>query len=125
MKPNCPTAICDQPGAAITQNLKGDPAAGEKVFVDNCEKCHGKQGTGGIENPGSTDGTIPSLNPIDQAMGAGNRQVFATSLDLFIEHGSTPDGTNPKNVMDAWGDSGKLTPQQIADVIAYIIGLNK
>jgi len=26
--------------------------------------------------------------------------------------------------MDSWGDSKKLTPQQIADVIAYIISLN-
>jgi len=27
--------------------------------------------------------------------------------------------------MPAWGDSGALKPQQIADVIAYIISLNK
>jgi mono/diheme cytochrome c family protein len=50
--------------------------------------------------------------------------VFARTLDLFIEHGSTPEGPNPKDVMAAWGDDGKLTPQQIADVIAYIVSLN-
>ncbi len=124
MKPNCSGGTCDQPGPAITQNLKGDPAAGAKVFADNCEKCHGNQGKGGVENPGSNDGTMPSLNPVDEDMGRGNPQLFATTLDLFIEHGSTPDGPNPKNVMDSWGDSGKLTPQQIADVISYIVSLN-
>lgn len=113
------------PGPAITQNLTGDPKAGEQVFVDNCKKCHGDQGKQGIDNPGSTDGTVPPLNPIDETMMSQDTSVFATNIDLFIEHGSTPEGTNPKNVMDAWGDNKKLTPQQIADVIAYIIGLNR
>jgi mono/diheme cytochrome c family protein len=115
------------PGPAITQKLKGDPKAGEQVFVDNCKKCHGDQGKGGVENPGSTDGTIPPLGPVDdpEAMHTNNPEEFALVLDLFIEHGSTPEGPNPKEVMDAWGDKGKLTPQQIADVIAYIISLNK
>jgi mono/diheme cytochrome c family protein len=27
--------------------------------------------------------------------------------------------------MPAWGDTGKLTPQQIADVIAYILSVNR
>ncbi len=125
MKPNCASGKCDQPGPAITQNLKGDLTAGEKVYADSCQKCHGPQGQGGVPNPGSTDGTIPSLNPVDENMGKGNPKLFATTLDLFIEHGSTPDGPNPKEVMDAWGDQGKLTPQQIADVIAYIMSLNQ
>lgn len=115
------------PGPAITQKLTGDPKAGEQVFVDNCKKCHGDQGKGGIANPGSTDGTIPPLGPVDDpaAFRTNNPEQFALVLDLFIEHGSTPEGNNPKEVMDAWGDKAKLTPQQIADVIAYIKGLNK
>jgi mono/diheme cytochrome c family protein len=44
---------------------------------------------------------------------------------LFIEHGSTPEGDNPAKSMPAWGDNNTLTPQQIADVIAYIMSLNK
>ena len=58
-KPNCGKPDCTKTGPAITQNLKGDATAGQKVFVDNCEKCHGKQGATGIDNPGSTDGTVP------------------------------------------------------------------
>jgi mono/diheme cytochrome c family protein len=124
-KPNCGKPDCIKPGPAIAQNLKGDVTAGQKVFVDNCEKCHGKQGATGIDNPGSTDGTVPDLNPIDSAFSTKNPTAFAAQIDAFVEHGSTPDGPSPKNVMDSWGDSGKLTPQQIADVIAYVISLNK
>ena len=110
------------PGAAI--GLTGEPKAGAQIFVDNCQKCHGEKGVGGVENPGSTDGTIPPLNPIDETMVAKDLKVFATNIDLFIEHGSTPEGPNPKEKMPAWGDDQKLTPQQIADVIAYLISLN-
>jgi len=110
------------PGPAVA--LTGDVTSGTKVYVDNCQKCHGPQGTGGVANPGSTDGTIPPLNPIDETLIDRNPHVYAYNLDLFIEHGSTPEGPNPKQVMPAWGDTKKLTPQQIADVIAYVISLN-
>jgi mono/diheme cytochrome c family protein len=110
------------PGAAI--GLTGDPKAGEKVYVDNCQKCHGEKGVGGVDNPGSDDGTIPPLNPIDETMVDKDTKVFATNIDLFVEHGSTPEGDSPKEKMAAWGDDKKLTPQQIADVIAYLISLN-
>ncbi len=95
------------------------------MFADNCEKCHGKEGAKGIDNPGSTDGTVPTLNPIDPGFSTKDPTAFAAQIDAFVEHGSIPDGSNPKNVMDAWGDKGKLTPQQIADVIAYVMNLNK
>ena len=42
-----------------------------------------------------------------------------------MEHGSTPSGSNPQLTMPAWGDQKKLTDQQIADVIAYVMSLNK
>jgi mono/diheme cytochrome c family protein len=124
-QPNCGKPDCTKPGPAIAKNLKGDPTAGQKVFVENCEKCHGSQGKIGIANPGSTDGSVPSLNPIDSAFSTLDANAFAAQIDAFVEHGSTPEGPSPKNVMDSWGDSGKLTPQQIADVIAYLISLNK
>ena len=111
------------PGPAV--NLQGDVQAGAQVYVDNCLKCHGDQGQGGIDNPGSDDGTIPELNPIDETLIDPDLKVFAINLDFFLEHGSTPAGDNPKQVMPAWGDEGKLTPQQIADVIAYVIILNQ
>jgi mono/diheme cytochrome c family protein len=111
------------PGEAV--NLQGDAKAGAQVYIDSCKECHGDEGKGGVANAGSADGTIPPLNPIDSTMVNADPKVFATNIDLFIEHGSTPEGDNPAKTMKALGDEKKLTPQQIADVIAYVISLNK
>ena len=110
------------PGAAL--NLAGNVTAGQEVFVANCQKCHGPQGQGGVNNPGSDDGTVPPLNPIDSTLANSEQPVFAFNMDLFIEHGSTPSGSSPQLTMPAWGDQKKLTDQQIADVMAYVISLN-
>jgi hypothetical protein len=110
------------PGEAI--RLVGDPTAGEKVFADHCQVCHGIQGMDNVLNPGSDDGTIPPLNPIDSTLVSSDYNTFAYNLDLFLEHGSTPEGPNATFQMPAWGEKGALTQQQIADVIAYIISLN-
>lgn len=111
------------PGPAI--GLTGNVDSGKAIYVANCQTCHGAEGVGGNPNSGTADETIPALNPIDPSMVNSDYQTFATNIDLFIEHGSTPDGTVPNFLMPAWGDTGALQPQQIADVIAYIISLNK
>jgi mono/diheme cytochrome c family protein len=108
-------------GEAI--NLTGDAEAGSQLFISNCTVCHGDTGKGGVANSGSTDGTIPALNPIDPLLVDPNFKIFATNLDLFIQHGSIPAGTNPVFSMPAWGNSETLSQQQIADLIAYIISL--
>jgi mono/diheme cytochrome c family protein len=110
------------PGEAI--NLTGDSTAGAKLFAANCIPCHAEKGVGGIPNFGSTAGAVPALNPVTPKLKDPSYKVFATNLDLFLEHGSIPAGTNPIFQMPPWGDSGTLSPQQIADVIAYIISLN-
>lgn len=111
------------PGMAV--DLKGNVDSGQQIFVDYCARCHGEEGKGDVPNPGTDDGTVPPLNPIDDTMVSSDYKTFATNIDLFIEHGSTPPGTIPNLIMPAWGDTKALTPQQIADVIAYIISLNK
>ena len=111
------------PGEAVS--LTGDATSGQQIFSANCAVCHGADGKGGNPNAGSTDGTIPALNPIDPLLKDADLKTFATNLDLFIEHGSTPEGPGPTFTMPAWGDKKLLTPQQIADVIAYVISLNK
>jgi cytochrome c len=111
------------PGLAIT--LTGDPAAGLTVFEAQCVKCHGEAGALGVENPGSTDGTVPVLNPIDPQLKSADLKTFITNLDLVIQNGSTPNGTSPKLTMPSFGEQGILTQQQIADVVAYIMSLNK
>jgi len=110
------------PGPAV--NLTGDAKAGAQVFAANCVKCHGLEGKGGVKNPGSADGEVPPLNPIDPSLIADDPITYATNLDLFIEHGSVPEGPSPTISMTAWGDLRLLTPQQIANVIAYVMSLN-
>ena len=110
------------PGDAI--NLTGDVTRGSAIFVQRCKECHGDEGKVGIANPGSSDGSIPSLNPIDPGLVSSDLKVFATNIDLFIEHGSTPEGSNPAKIMTAFGDQKIMTAQEIADVIAYVISLN-
>jgi mono/diheme cytochrome c family protein len=112
-----------QPGPAV--DLTGDATAGAVVFKNECEKCHGPEGKGGVENPGAAEATVPGLNPLDPEFVSTDAKEFATKIDLFVEHGATPEGDNPAKVMTAFGDEGKLTPQQIADVIAYVISLNQ
>jgi mono/diheme cytochrome c family protein len=111
------------PGPAL--GLQGDINRGKEIYAANCEYCHAAEGKGGLPNPGTTDGTVPALNPIDPTLVNADYQTFAYNLDLFLEHGSVPEGPEPTRSMPVWGDNGALTPQQIADVIAYIISLNK
>jgi mono/diheme cytochrome c family protein len=111
------------PGSAV--NLTGDPNSGKALFVTNCASCHGTEGKGGVPNPGSSDGTVPSLNPIDPLLKDPDPKVFATNIDLFIQNGSMPEGISPFRRMPGWGEQNALTQQQIADVIAYVISLNK
>ena len=111
------------PGDAI--NLTGDPQAGEQIFVDNCQKCHGAEGKGGVLNPGSDDGTVPALNPIDSTLVSSEYKTFSYNLDLFLQNGSIPAGESAVDMMPAWGAQKVLTQQQIADDIAYIISLNQ
>jgi len=111
------------PGEAI--NLNGDPTAGAAIYQSSCETCHGPQGTDNVPNPGSTDGTVPPLNPIDPTIASADYKTFATNVDLFVQHGSEPEGPNPAFSMPAWGDTNALSQQQIADVIAYVISLNQ
>jgi mono/diheme cytochrome c family protein len=117
------------PGAAgAAVGMTGDATKGAEIFTANCVSCHGEEGKTGIANAGSVDGTVPSLNPIDETMKSADAKTFATNIDLFIEHGSTPEaksGETPALSMLAFGDNKILQPQDIADVIAYVISLNK
>jgi mono/diheme cytochrome c family protein len=110
-------------GTGEAVNLTGDKVKGAEIFSANCVSCHGEEGKGGVENPGAAE-TVPALNPIDETMVSSDYKTFASNLDLFIEHGSAPEGKDVTLSMLPFGDNKTLQPQDIADVIAYVISLN-
>jgi len=102
----------------------GNVELGEYLFRQHCEQCHGPQGKDKVPNSGSTDGTVPPLNPIDPALYNKNAQNFINNIDPYVQHGSTPEGPNPVLHMLPFGDSQSLTQQMIANVEAYVLHLN-
>ena len=94
------------------------------MFKQTCESCHGLQGTDKVPNPGSEEGVVPPLNPIDQGLFTKDPQVFAENIDRFIQHGSIAEGPNPTLRMMAFGETNILTQQQISDIEAYVLHLN-
>lgn len=110
------------PGEAAS--LAGTVARGDTLFAQNCAYCHGPKGTDKVPNPGSDDGTVPALAPVDPEMADKDPGVFASNIDRYIQHGSIPDGPQPGLFMPDWGDSKALSQQEIADLEAYIMSLN-
>jgi cytochrome c6 len=80
-----------------TPQTKGDPAAGKKIFASaGCAGCHT------LKDAGATGTVGPNLDE------------KKPPLDLVIDR-----VTNGKAPMPAF--SGQLSPQQIADVAAYVV----
>jgi ubiquinol-cytochrome c reductase cytochrome b subunit len=111
-----------QPGPAV--NIIGSADHGSILFDRTCSSCHSPQGKGKIVNPGSKDGMVPPLNPIDRDEFSPDPKTFAGKVDRYIQHGSRPEGSNPQFSMLPFGDANDLTQQQIADIEAYILSLN-
>lgn len=77
--------------------LKGDPVAGKKIFMTSgCTGCHT------LADAGATGTVGPNL---DQAKPSYRRATARVTLG--------------KNAMPSF--KGQLTPQQIADVAAYVV----
>ena len=125
--PGAPIAGVDLTANGPAASIHGDPGRGRTLFATNCAACHNDRGVGGLPNPGSDDGTIPPLNPIDPGFleqAQGDPAAFAQAVDVFVQHGSRPTGSNPQQSMVAWGDRKLLSQSDIADVEAYVLSLN-
>jgi sulfur-oxidizing protein SoxX len=92
--------------------LKGDPAAGKKIAMDrskgNCIACHIIPGG---ESPGAIGPALIAMKgryPSEQALYA---QVW------------DPTVKNPWAVMPPFGRYEILTPQELADVVAFVWSL--
>ena len=125
--PASPAPSVDIASAGRASEIHGDLVAGAGKFHNACASCHGERGTVGIANPGSDDGKVPTLNPIDPGFLEDSNfdpAILAHDIDLFVQHGSLPSGKKPLINMFAFGDQ-KLVPQQdLADIEAYVMSLN-
>ena len=122
------TALTAEPGPrgenGFAVTIVGSAEHGELLFEQSCTACHGPRGTGKVANPGSKDGNVPALNPIDRDEFSPDAKTFAGIIDRYIQHGSRPEGPSPSLVMLPFGDTRALTQQQIADIEAYVMKLN-
>jgi mono/diheme cytochrome c family protein len=122
-----PVPGVDITGAGLASGIHGNPVAGATKFAANCAVCHGEHGIGGVANPGSDDGTVPPLNPLDPGFIAdanGDASILAHDIDVFVQHGSRPAGPNPVLSMPAWGDHVLVSQKDLADIEAYVMELN-
>jgi ubiquinol-cytochrome c reductase cytochrome b subunit len=103
----------------------GSTEHGSLLFKAFCQECHGPKGAKGVANPGTDDGEVPAINPMDPALASADPQAFVDLLDPFLQGGSVPSGPRPKLIMPAFGATNALTQQQIADIEAYTLALNK
>jgi len=75
----------------------GDAAAGKTVFTSNCGSCHT------LKDAGTSGAVGPNLDDLKPDLARVQHQVQVGG-----------------GVMPAFGDSGKLTPQQVLDVATYV-----
>jgi mono/diheme cytochrome c family protein len=109
-----PTPSAGGSAASGSTALPGDPTKGETVYSQNCATCHGAALEGGI---GAT------LSPIEKLPGVPN-SLDPAFLIQIISNGRQPQPGDPKQApMPAW--SGTLSGQDIKDVAAYIIQVNR
>lgn len=122
-------------GPSVASYTIGSADHGKLIFTAYCQQCHGVDGKKGIENPGSVDGEVPALNPMDPEISGADKsghvanvQKFVDGIDQYLQNGSspdaTPDGADPKYKMPSFGNTYALTQAQIADVQAYVLQFN-
>ncbi len=102
----------------------GSASNGEQLFKEQCAQCHGAKGAGGVPNPGSAEGVVPPLSPINKNIASPDPKQFARNIDKFIQHGAIPPGPNPALQMPVFGDNNSLTQPEISNIEAYILKLN-
>ncbi len=122
------------PGPSVASRTIGGADHGRLVYGAYCVQCHGPQGKGGVPNPGSADGTIPEINPMDPELTGAEKgkpidvQKFVDGVDAFLQNGSVPESdpetADPKYKMPSFGNTNAMTQPQIANVEAYVLQIN-
>lgn len=112
LRPLCVT-MCGIWGACLWSGttLAADVAAGKALYAQYCSACHGAQGKGN----GPAAATMHP-KPRDHTDGTYMNTLSEAHLRQVISEGGAAVGQSP--LMPSW--QATLTPEQIADVIAYL-----
>jgi cytochrome c oxidase cbb3-type subunit 3/ubiquinol-cytochrome c reductase cytochrome c subunit len=103
-----PNVLGGSPAPSYAASAKGDPTQGQKAYGEFCARCHGADGKGAKEAPGSI------VDPSYLAL------VSDQSLRSVIIAGR-PDQDMPDWRSDIAGAGSRaMTDQEITDVVAWI-----
>lgn len=97
---------------AASNSVTGDAHAGHHIFLTHCAVCHKSDASGGVKlgDTKSADLQSPGL----EKMYHNNDSLIKRA----ILHGKDEEGGNLDSIMPHW--AGRLTDQQVNDVIAYL-----
>ena len=97
--------------------LPGDPVKGAQLYGSaGCTACHGSSLEGGVG---------PALNPIEKLANVPD-ELDPAFLIGIITNGRDPQAGDPRSTkMPAKGGNTSLADQDIKDIAAYIIDLNR
>lgn len=109
--------------------LHGEPLAtddplvkqGQELFnAKGCVYCHGPNGAGGVKNPNSQGGVMPSLTSV--AYGFSTQELKTKILAGVREIDKLdPTGPAPPLYMPSW--KGHVTDEELSALAAFLISL--
>jgi len=100
--------------------VAGDVVNGARIYAEYCLKCHGEDGKGEGEGTGVTLSRDRSFLVMPASI--SNPGFLASAPDELIHHSVTVG--RKSSGMPAFG-RGKLSPEEINDVVAYVRGFER
>ena len=96
-----------------------DVARGYSIYVDNCARCHGPEGEGGIGPPLNDQAKL--YNAVLPNGDPGKGKLNANYLHTVLEVGGRYVCGDPNSVMPAWlQPNGPLNYRQVEELIAFL-----
>jgi mono/diheme cytochrome c family protein len=100
-----------------------DVARGHELYLNNCARCHGDQGEGGIGPPLNDQGKL--YNSITAQGLPGPGHFNPTYLHAVLRDGGRIVCGNPDSFMPAWEQPlGPLNYREVEEIIAFMLAPN-